>query len=409
MRFPILAAFWMLGALAPISCSAAVVAQYDAGAGANPLDPVANWGWSAVHASPAFGNLAYPVENDLGTGVNAWQIADQSSVTTNPAYFKNLAAAEAVQALANGWTFRSSARYVFDFGDEPNLGMTAHLNGRTYSLQFDLGAQGALRATLNDIVPRSHILTAGGAGPIDYHDFALAFSPTDGMVAFVFDGVTIDRWNGLADPFADSIYWGNPAGGTQRGIMNYHEVAFEIADSSTPLPGDYDSDLRVDYEDYFRWRAKFASTDPTADGNHDGTVNAADYTVWRDHFAAGSLVPGDYNRDGQVNLSDYQLWKASFGSTAPDADGNRNGVVDAADYVVWRDKYVVSSSARVATSVPEVRWLTLLLLAGPIAGRLARRSGADGHAPVPAVTVFARNQGIRLVIADHLLLRAVEL
>ena len=55
-----------------------------------------------------------------------------------------------------------------------------------------------------------------------------------------------------------------------------------------------------------------------ADGNADGTVNAADYTVWRDHL--GQTVPagtlGDYDGNGTVQTADFNLWKASFGQGA---------------------------------------------------------------------------------------------
>ena len=46
-------------------------------------------------------------------------------------------------------------------------------------------------------------------------------------------------------------------------------------------------------------------------------------------------LPGDYSGNGTVGPEDYSLWKANFGSTTIlAADGNGNGVVDAADYTV---------------------------------------------------------------------------
>jgi len=48
-------------------------------------------------------------------------------------------------------------------------------------------------------------------------------------------------------------------------------------------------------------------------------------------------LPGDYDIDGVVDQNDHSVWTASFGSTVLGAaDGNRNGTVDAADYVLWR-------------------------------------------------------------------------
>ena len=63
----------------------------------------------------------------------------------------------------------------------------------------------------------------------------------------------------------------------------------------------------------------------TGDYNNNGTVDAADYVVWRKN---------DGTQDG------YDTWRANFGASAAGpslpGDFNANGTVDAADYVVWR-------------------------------------------------------------------------
>lgn len=52
------------------------------------------------------------------------------------------------------------------------------------------------------------------------------------------------------------------------------------------LVGDYDADGTVDANDYTRWRDDYGLSVATprsgSDGNGDGFVDAADYTVWRD-------------------------------------------------------------------------------------------------------------------------------
>jgi hypothetical protein len=56
------------------------------------------------------------------------------------------------------------------------------------------------------------------------------------------------------------------------------------------------------------------------DYNNDGSVNSADYSVWRN--ASGASVPpgtsADGNGDGLIDRRDYDLWKANFGSTTAD-------------------------------------------------------------------------------------------
>ncbi len=59
-----------------------------------------------------------------------------------------------------------------------------------------------------------------------------------------------------------------------------------------------------------------------ADFNLDGTVDAADYTVWRDSLGASSTNPsGDANGDGTVDVADYVEWRSQFGTRPVIADG----------------------------------------------------------------------------------------
>ena len=49
-------------------------------------------------------------------------------------------------------------------------------------------------------------------------------------------------------------------------------------------------------------------------------------------------LPGDYDIDGDVDMDDYDTWVSTFNSTLLlGADGNGNGIVDAADFTIWRD------------------------------------------------------------------------
>lgn len=58
----------------------------------------------------------------------------------------------------------------------------------------------------------------------------------------------------------------------------------------------------------------FSATQPRlpADFNGDGTVDAADYTVWRDNFLTFTSQ-GDADGSGYVNLLDYQIWADDYG------------------------------------------------------------------------------------------------
>ncbi len=57
---------------------------------------------------------------------------------------------------------------------------------------------------------------------------------------------------------------------------------------------------------------------PGGDYNGDGTVDAADYTVWRDHLGETMTLPNENPpaaTPGLVDDEDYLYWKAQFGAT----------------------------------------------------------------------------------------------
>jgi glucose/arabinose dehydrogenase len=67
---------------------------------------------------------------------------------------------------------------------------------------------------------------------------------------------------------------------------------------------------------------------------------------------ANLLPEGDYNEDGTVDAADYTLWRNTLGQSVltptismnfighgREANGNRNGVIDEADYEVWKEHF----------------------------------------------------------------------
>lgn len=61
------------------------------------------------------------------------------------------------------------------------------------------------------------------------------------------------------------------------------------------------------------------STFFSGDYNRDGSVDAADYTVWRDLLGTPTVSPfasADGDGDGLIDQDDYQIWKNGFGAPA---------------------------------------------------------------------------------------------
>jgi hypothetical protein len=64
------------------------------------------------------------------------------------------------------------------------------------------------------------------------------------------------------------------------------------------------------------------------DYNGDGKVDAADYTVWRDHLGGdSSVLHGNGSGAATVVPADYALWKTHFGQHNPGAGGLAGGAV----------------------------------------------------------------------------------
>ena len=79
-------------------------------------------------------------------------------------------------------------------------------------------------------------------------------------------------------------------------------------------------------------------------------------------------VPGDYNGNGSVDAADYTVWQDSYGDSVPQgtgADGVNDGKIDNLDYLFWKTKFTnAGSGSGSAAAVPEPSSLALVLLAG---------------------------------------------
>jgi hypothetical protein len=84
------------------------------------------------------------------------------------------------------------------------------------------------------------------------------------------------------------------------------------------------------------------------------TLSAAEVLA---QYQLVSDLPGDYNRNGTVDAADYSVWRDTLGQTGLGlaADGNNNQQVDADDYVFWKNNFGTAQAGAAASSqsVPE--------------------------------------------------------
>ena len=92
------------------------------------------------------------------------------------------------------------------------------------------------------------------------------------------------------------------------------------------------------------------------DFNNNGTVDAADYVVWRDNAGTTNSLPNDNGIGGIIRQVHYDLWRAHFGSSV-----------------------AASAAANVSSAVPEPGTHLLLILAAARAWIWRRRVPVIGR------------------------------
>ncbi|MEN1680241.1 MAG: hypothetical protein AAGJ46_11670 [Planctomycetota bacterium] len=95
------------------------------------------------------------------------------------------------------------------------------------------------------------------------------------------------------------------------------------------------------------------------------------------------VLPGDFNSDGTVDAADFPIWRDNLGGDAAVLSGNGDGsgVVDIGDYLAWRDHFGLSWGGAAAASAPEPSALSAVSLPAVVAfaACLRRARAAEGQ------------------------------
>jgi hypothetical protein len=96
-------------------------------------------------------------------------------------------------------------------------------------------------------------------------------------------------------------------------------------------------------------------------GGHEGYLNELEIAA---STPAGTI--GDYNSDGKVDAADYTVWRDHLGQTftLPNRDPANTGVISAADYTSWKSHFgLPGSGAGASSAVPEPSSVVLSVIA----------------------------------------------
>jgi hypothetical protein len=70
----------------------------------------------------------------------------------------------------------------------------------------------------------------------------------------------------------------------------------------------------------------------------------------------GPPIAGDYNRNGTVDSADYVVWRNAMGQSGPGlaADGNGNNIIDGGDYAIWKANTGRASAVASGAMIPAI-------------------------------------------------------
>ena len=277
--------------------------------------------------------------------------------TTNDVHLYIDGANEANGNYTNGLAFGNTAHplylgNVFDADvvrvDEARYYDEAHAPSQFLQIATDY----TLTAVVN-ISTGAVSLHNDTTGAITINDYELN-SPAHRLLA---------SWDGLGN--LDAVGGGDDPGETweNHGILSDQHIgeSFLLGSSTIAaggslnigtayLAGAEDGDLTFRYTDvglggFLTGGIEFTTGGLVGDYNEDDVVDAADYTVWRDHLGTAFDLPNrDPDNSGNISQDDYDSWKGNFGAVAGSG-----------------------ALANLSSNVPEPASVMLLLAAGGLA------------------------------------------
>jgi hypothetical protein len=224
------------------------LARYDAGdtntAPSGPPDPTtpAGGNWSVTSWSDP--NLTVSaVTNDTGTGLNAWQVRDASSLYNYANYTQQIATNLINSASADGWVLTVRGRLAEYFGTSVDqFALVDDYNNNRFALSFNLDGNNNLVVGAGS---GTYTVTSDGSGQ-SYHLHQVVYNPATTNASYYFDGTLIVSGFPAQNVANPSVLWG-AAAGLAQGTMNYNLVDFSAVDAAFVTIGISGNNAQISY------------------------------------------------------------------------------------------------------------------------------------------------------------------
>ncbi|MBE0545366.1 MAG: hypothetical protein IH623_28840 [Verrucomicrobia bacterium] len=216
------------------------VVFYNAGVEGNPLvapDPASPDAgrWTLLRGTNELVS-ATGISPDVGTGLNAWNITDNTTQAGQFIDYRWVFPKESHDAArTNGWRYRVRARFVDDFNTGVCIAaIYGDATGRRYVMFFDVsGIDLDLQVQLVGGVTTN--VTSFGFGAFDYHTHELVFDPLTQRVSYYFDGNLIfSGWNGDTSTAYNGPLFGSGSS-AGMGSVNFNQVEFSVANATAAI------------------------------------------------------------------------------------------------------------------------------------------------------------------------------
>lgn len=212
--------------------------RYDAGTTvtqpSGPPDPVSpGAGYWALTPFSNPGLSVGGVTDDNGTGFNAWNVTDQTTLAGTPNYVLPITpTSSGTLAQSNGWRIVVRSRFVDNFGSTAGDQVILFFNpGVRYGLFWGVDVNGNLY--VNPVTGNTYTV-ASGSDVFNYHTNMMVYNPVTKAVACYFDGrLLTDSYTGQA--LAGSGITFGAASTAGKGGMNYNLVQLDVVSATAPV------------------------------------------------------------------------------------------------------------------------------------------------------------------------------